>query len=54
VAALSLMGAFLAFFDGFLEFREALHDLREGIRRFFLAAAVAFLSIGSFPTETLL
>jgi hypothetical protein len=49
-----LSGAFVGLFDRFLEFREAFHHLREGIARFFLTAAMTFLSNGCFCTKTLL
>ena len=48
-----LSQAFLGLFHSLLEFRETVHDLREGIVTFFPAIAVAFLSYGCLSAETL-
>jgi hypothetical protein len=39
--------------DRFLKFQETFHDLRKGISLVSLTAAVALLSNGCFPSETL-
>ncbi len=54
MATFLLSQAFLGILDSFLEFQEMVHNLCKGIGIFFCTAAVAFLSNGCFPTETLL
>ncbi len=54
LATLFLSCIFLGLFDRLLKAQEAFHDLRKGIKSFFLTAAMALLSNGCFPAETLL
>ena len=48
-----LSRTFLGLFDSFLEFREAFHNLREGIGMVFLTFTIVFCSNGRLSVETL-
>ena len=53
LATFLLSQTFLGLFDSFLEFREAFHDLREGIGLVFLTFTIVFCSNGRLSVETL-